>query len=103
MISVKFTSQIFMMSGTTDNTSTKTKEIPKLREPVQSEYYRRNTMTTEEWMDTNEYYLSDLWNSLNNYIDHSNKSGQILDKCTYPLFCDFIAKHTTITSESREY
>jgi len=90
------------MSGSNDNTSTKTKEIPKLRQPVQSEFYRRNVMTPEEWMDVNEYYLSDLWNSLRNYIEHTNKNGQILDKCTYPVFCEFIATNTT-TSESREY
>jgi len=80
--------------------TTKRGEIPKLNPLVQSEYFRKQDMTPEEWMDFNEYHLSDLWNAMNNYISDSNR--QMLDKCTYPQFCQFVALNTTMTPEYRD-
>jgi len=88
------------MSGNFSNEDKMGSEIPKLNPIIQSEYFRNQTVTQVEWMDSNEYYLSDLWYAMNTYISDSNR--HVLDKCTYPMFCEFVAKNTTLTSESRD-
>lgn len=80
--------------------STKKGEIPKFRPIVQSEFFRRNHITPEEWMDYNEYNMSSLWNHMNTYISDSNML--LLDKCTYPTFCEFVSKNTTLRPECRD-
>ena len=52
-------------------------------------------------MDNNEYYTHSLWTALQNYIDDSNRI--VLDKCTYPQFCEFVAKNTTIQDPDISY
>jgi len=75
-------------------------EIPKLSPIVQSEYFRKQNMSHVEWMDCNEYKLSELWNAMNTYISDSNR--HMLDKCTYPIFCEFVARNTTMVPEYRD-
>lgn len=47
----------------------------------------------EEWLSQNETKLSDLWESLRNYLCHTNSF--FLDKCDYVTFCDFVAMFST--------
>lgn len=47
----------------------------------------------EEWLSQNETKLSDLWESLRNYLGHTNSF--FFDKCDYVTFCDFVASHST--------
>lgn len=85
---------------TKNNNSTRKGEIPKRRPVVQSDYFRRKHITPEEWMDHNEYNMSSLWYHMNNYISDSNML--LLDRCTYPTFCDFVSKNTTLRPECRD-
>lgn len=79
---------------------TKKGVIPRFRPIIQSEYFRRKHITMEEWMDCNEYSMSSLWHFMNNYISDSNM--ELLDICTYPAFCEFVAKNTTLRPECRD-
>ena len=75
----------------------KNDEIPKLG----IHHHRKKQVSTITWMDNNEYYTHSLWTALQNYIDDSNRI--VLDKCTYPQFCEFVAKNTTIQDPDISY
>ena len=47
----------------------------------------------EEWLTQNEQNLSDLWNAMSNYLQHTNSF--LLDKCDYVTFCNFVAAQST--------
>jgi len=37
--------------------------------------------------------ISELWRSMNNYLEHNNI--HMLDKCTYTVFSEFVSLYTT--------
>lgn len=49
--------------------------------------------SSREWLSQNEHELSDLWNSVLNYLKHTNSF--LLDCCDYVSFCEFVAAHST--------
>jgi len=69
-------------------------EIPSFQ-PLEAYSSRSNNtpISKYEWIDENEVEMSRLWNSLNNYLDFNNV--EMLDKCKYTDFCNFVASYTT--------
>ena len=61
--------------------------------PNDEELETRVEISRHEWEHDNEFDISDLWNSLNNYLKHNNL--HMLDKCNYTIFSEFVSLHTT--------
>jgi len=55
--------------------------------------YKCVEISRQEWEHDNEYEISDLWNSLLNYLKHTNV--HMLDKCNYTTFSEFVSLNTT--------
>lgn len=73
-------------------------KLPKLLPPCQK--YSRSKdglIGREEWLSVNEARIWDLWESLSSYLGHTNTN--MLDRCTYVDFSDFVAKYSTHFTE----
>lgn len=68
--------------------------LPPFIPPPQNVGRKKRVWTTEEWLDSNEYFVSDMWYYLHNYIQDSNVVA--LDRCKYTDFCQFVADNTTL-------
>ena len=80
-------------------TPTAARPIPKLLPPCQTYSRSKDGLVgREEWLATNEARVLDLWESLTSYLRHTNTN--ILDRCTYVRFSDFVAENST---HFREY
>ena len=55
--------------------------------------YKKVEISRHEWEHDNEMEISELWRSMNNYLEHNNL--YMLDKCTYTIFSEFVSLHTT--------
>jgi len=58
-------------------------------------------VSREEWLSENETIISDTWEGMKNYIKDTNSN--ILDKCSYVDFSDFIAKYSTHYGDNYNY
>jgi len=47
----------------------------------------------EEWLSQNDFELSNLWQAMQNYLQHTNSF--VLDKCDFVAFCQFAADVST--------
>jgi len=47
----------------------------------------------EEWLSQNDLEISKLWQSMQNYLQHTNSF--VLDKCDFVTFCQFVADTST--------
>ena len=74
--------------------SEKVPSLPILLPPCQN-YARAKdgTLSREEWLSINEVNISDMWEGLRSYLTHCNT--ELLDRCTYVDFSDFVAKFST--------
>ncbi|AAR26915.1 FirrV-1-B40 [Feldmannia irregularis virus a] len=70
-------------------------KIPPFKATTLQSYTRRRhgRVSEQEWLDANEYFLSDLWYSFEKFAKECNPF--VLDQCRYTDFCNFIAKHST--------
>lgn len=72
-------------------------KIPRILPPCQnysrSKKSKNGTVGREEWLSMNEVNISDMWKGLKSYLKHCNTN--LLDKCTYVDFSDFVARYST--------
>lgn len=80
------------------NNESDTPSSPALLPPCQN-YSRAKdeTVGREEWLSINEVNISDMWEGLQSYLKHCNL--ELLDRCTYVNFSDFVAKYSTHFSD----
>ena len=86
------------------NKKTETENPPRtsIIEVFQAHNRRRDGLISrEEWLSENETIISDAWEGMQNYIRDTNSN--ILDKCSYVDFSDFIAKYSTHFGDNYNY
>lgn len=72
----------------------KISNIPRIVPPCRNYSRSKNgTVGREEWLSMNEVNISDMWEGLKSYLKHCNTN--LLDKCTYVDFSDFVARYST--------
>ena len=54
--------------------------------------YKCVEISRHEWESDNEMEIHKLWIALKNYIKHNN--SEMLDKCTYTIFSEFVSLNT---------
>lgn len=54
--------------------------------------YKCVEISRHEWESDNEMEIHKLWIALQNYIKHNN--SEMLDKCTYTIFSEFVSLNT---------
>ena len=54
--------------------------------------YKCVEISRHEWEHDNEMEIHRLWIALQNYIKHNN--SEMLDRCTYTIFSEFVSLNT---------
>jgi hypothetical protein len=49
----------------------------------------------QSWQDWNSEHILNMWMSLQAYLEDNHISNSILNKATFPLFVQFVSKHSS--------
>lgn len=79
-------------NNNTNNKKTLT-NLPIFKNEKYSSRSNITPISSDEWEDENEIEISRLWDAMNNYLEIHNID--MLDRCKYTDFCNFVSLYTT--------